>query len=63
MRSAAIGGALTALGLCLAIWAVYQEVRLDWPETALLFGTVFLLMGVGKLIGIFKECICEEEDY
>lgn len=61
MRSAAIGGALTALGLFLAIWAVYQEVRLDWPETALLFGVTFFIIGFAKFIGIIKEGICDEE--
>lgn len=62
MRSAMIGGGATALGLFLAIWAVYQQVRLDWPETALLAGVTLLVVGMLKLAEITKEMLCGDED-
>lgn len=45
MARAAISGLTTMIGTALAIWAVYQNVRLDWPETALICGVTFFTVG------------------
>ena len=62
MRSAAICGGSTALGLFLAIWAVYRGVRLDWTETALVTGIVLLVVGLRKGMEILKEMGCDDEE-
>lgn len=49
MKSAAICGAATAAGVFFALVAVYHDVRLDWPETALVAGITLLTIGIMKL--------------
>ena len=34
-----------AVGIILAIWATYQDVRLDWPETAVVVGVTCFTVG------------------
>lgn len=41
----AIHAATTAAGIILAIWAVYQGVRLDWAETAMVAGVTCFTVG------------------
>ena len=60
MRSAAMCGALTAAGLFLAILAVYHDVRLDWPETALVAGVALLTVGALKIRDMVED-LCGRE--
>lgn len=63
MRRAAVSGLLTMIATALGIWAVYQNVRLDWPETALVASAGLFVAGFmtfARLMeGIGKE---DEED-
>lgn len=52
---AAFYGAMTALGTILSILAVYNNVRLDWAETALVAGMALFVSGVLMLGEIIKD--------
>lgn len=41
----AIHAVTAAVGIILAIWAVFQDVRLDWPETAVVVGVTCFITG------------------
>jgi len=43
-------GFLTMTGVLLGIYAAESNVRLDWPETALVAGVVLVTVGVIKLL-------------
>lgn len=55
MIRAGIAGATTAAGMFLGIWAVFQNVRLDWPETALVAGVAFFAVGAVLLWQMVEE--------
>lgn len=61
MKRAAMGGAMTALGIVLGIYAVYSDVRLDWPETALVCGACLFMVGFSRLMDIVRELPCDED--
>lgn len=42
----------TALGVVAGIFAVYNGIRLDWAETALIVGAVLATVGTTKLFKI-----------
>ena len=46
---------VTVLGFIMALWAVFQDVRLDWPETALLFGAICFATGLFAVWQMIKE--------
>ena len=51
----AIGfGIVTALGVILAIVAVFNDVRLDWAETALIAGVTLIAVGSMMLCELVK---------
>ena len=45
MIRAAASGIATALGWALAVWAVYQHPRIDWPEFALIIAAGLVVYG------------------
>ena len=55
MKQAAICGATTGAGTFLAIVAVYQGVRLDWAETALVAGITLLAVGILRIKDMVEE--------
>ena len=61
MKRAAWSGALTALGTFLAVIAVYNKVRLDWAETALMAGVGILVAGTILGALAIKEGLCGED--
>ena len=60
MRRAAVSGFLTMLGTILGIWAVYQNVRFDWPETAMVASAGLFVAGFMTFARIMEGK--EEED-
>ncbi len=61
MIRAALCGATTTAGTILAIWAVYQNVRLDWPEIALM-ASVWCIVSGGVLMGKLLNDMKGEEE-
>ena len=61
MFKAGMAGLTTTAGIFLASWAVYQDVRLDWPETALVFGVAFFMVGAVLLWEMVKSITEGEE--
>ena len=56
MKRAALAGIATVGGWALALWAVYQHPRLDWPEFALMvaagmivYGTMWIKDFIGQI--------------
>lgn len=45
MKRAALAGIATVLGWALALWAVYQKPRMDWPEFALVISAGLIVYG------------------
>ena len=62
MRRAAVSGFLTMLGTILGIWAVYQNVRLDWPETAMVASAGLFVAGFMTFARIMEGIGKEDED-
>lgn len=55
MIKAVIAGLTTVAGVFLASWAVYYDVRLDWPETALVFGAALFMAGTVQAWEMIKR--------
>lgn len=55
MGRAIICGLMTVIGTVLGTWAVYHDIRLDWPETALVFGTAFFMIGATLFWQMLKD--------
>lgn len=61
MIKAGITGLTTIAGVILASWAVYEDVRLDWPETALVFGAALFVLGTAQAWEMIKRITEGEE--
>ena len=55
MIKAVIAGLTTVAGVFLASWAVYYDVRLDWPETAIVFGVALFMAGTVQAWEMIKR--------
>ena len=54
MRDTLFATIMTMIGVLLGIKAVYGGIRLDWPETVLVVGIVFITVGAVKLFQSIK---------